>query len=165
MFLRLLILVLLLISTSCHELGRDVEVRVDVANGQESVLRNDDTDFDYIHDYNWAGILCTNDAPVLRTVSRQRNTQRVFDKRKWLPGTSFKFVFTNCLIKCYNNARQLYCHQSKSGRSLLHFLCKLSIWFCHFSTQTICLRFGNSQFVLTCSDVSICQTVSLCYLM
>ena len=127
MFLRLLILVLLLISTSCHELGRDVEVRVDVANGQESVLRNDDTDLDYIHDYNWAGILCTNDAPVLRTVSRQRNTQRVFDKRKWLPGTSLKFVFTNCLIKCYNNARQLYCHQSKSGRSLLHFLCKLSI--------------------------------------
>ena len=89
MILRLLTLVMLLISTSSHNFGRDVEFRDDVANSQETVLQDYETDSDYINDYNWAVILCEDEEPVLEADSRPRATLHLFDRSNWLSVTSF----------------------------------------------------------------------------
>ena len=127
MLLRLLTLVLLLISTSGCEVRRDVEVRDFDVIGQVSTIEDGNDDYDVIRDYFWVGIVGENDAPALRTSPSQRTSQRNFEKRKLVLDALTKDAVVNKTFKTFRNERQTYCHYEKSGRSLLHFLCKLSI--------------------------------------
>lgn len=127
MIYRLLTLVLLLISTSGCEVQRDVEVRNFDANCQEAILDNETDDYDVIRDYCWFGIIGENEAPTLRTSESQRTSQRNFEKRKLTSDVRARVASINKTFKLFCINRQTYCHYEKSGRSLLHFLCKLSI--------------------------------------
>ncbi|MBO7567467.1 MAG: hypothetical protein J6T60_10290 [Bacteroidales bacterium] len=127
MLLRLLTLVLLLISTSGCEGRRGVEVRDFDVNCQEAMLEDSNDDYDIIRDCTWVGIISTDEAPALRTPARQRTSQRNFEKRKLVLDALTKVAVVNKTFKIFRNERQTYCHYEKSGRSLLHFLCKLSI--------------------------------------
>ncbi len=127
MLLRLLTLVLLLISTSGCEVRRDVEVRDFDVIGQVSTIEDSNDDYDVIRDYCWVGIVGENDAPALRTSPSQRTSQRNFEKRKLTFDALTKVSIINNTLKIFRIERQTYCHYEKSGRSLLHFLCKLSI--------------------------------------
>lgn len=127
MLLRLLTLVLLLISTSGCEMQRGVEVRVFDANCQVATLDDDSDDYGVIRDYCWLGIIGENDAPTLRTSPSPRTSQRTFEKRKLAFDALSKIAIDNNTFKISRIERQTYCHYEKSGRSLLHFVCKLSI--------------------------------------
>ncbi len=127
MLLRLLTLVLLLISTSGCEGRRSVEVRDFDVNCQLSTIEDGNGDYDVIRDYCWVGIVGENDAPALRTSPSQRTSQRNFEKRKLVLDALTKVAVVNKSFKIFRNERQTFCHYEKSGRSLLHFLCKLSI--------------------------------------
>jgi len=120
MIYRLLTLILLLILTSGCEVQRDVEVRNFDANCQEAILDNETDDC-------WFGIIGENEAPTLRTSESQRTSQRNFEKRKLTSDARARVSIVNKTFKLFCNNRQTYCHYEKSGRSLLHFLCKLSI--------------------------------------
>lgn len=127
MIYRLLTLILLLISTSGCEVQRDVEVRDFDVNCQEAILDNETDDYDIIRDYCWFGIIGENEAPTLRTSESQRTSQRNFEKRKLTSDVRARVSIVNKTFKLFCINRQTYCHYEKSGRSLLHFLCKLSI--------------------------------------
>ena len=127
MIYKLLTLILLLISTSGCEVQRDVEVRNFDANCQEAILDNETDDYDVIRDYCWFGIIGENEAPTLRTSESQRTSQRNFEKRKLTSDARARVSNVNKTFKLFCINRQTYCHYEKSGRSLLHFLCKLSI--------------------------------------
>ncbi len=127
MLLRLLTLVFLWVSMSGCEMRQDVEAGNFDVDSHEATLQDDSDDIDAIRCCNWFGIITTNDSPVLRTVSKQRNSQRVFEKRRLLLDTLTRFLFVNTSLKHFAYERQQYCYLAKSGRSLLYFLCKLSI--------------------------------------
>ncbi|MBO7463991.1 MAG: hypothetical protein J6T96_15500 [Bacteroidales bacterium] len=127
MILRLLTLILLLISASGCEGRRGVEVRDFDVNCQEAMLEDSNDDYDIIRDCTLVGIISTDEAPALRTPARQRTSQRNFEKRKLVLDALTKVAVVNKTFKIFRNERQTYCHYEKSGRSLLHFLCKLSI--------------------------------------
>jgi len=120
MVFRFLILLFLLPSTSCKDIKQDVE------NQYASTFQNDDTDCDFSRDYGWFGILTSDGTPVFRTVSRQRTSQRNFEKRKIFFDFLTGFSSENNTFKYFKKERRLYCHLVKSGRSLLNFICKLS---------------------------------------
>jgi hypothetical protein len=127
MLLRLLTLILLLISTSCCKEQQDIEVRNFNVLGQKAPLNDDSDDYDVIRDYCWFGIIGENEAPVLRTPARQRNSQRNFEKRKLAFEALTKFSFVNKILNIFRGERQMHSHLKNSGRSLLYFLCKLSL--------------------------------------
>ena len=122
---RLLILLLILISTSCGDDRQDVEVNY-VDNGFiKSWLNNTDNDNNLKDNYSWYAIV-TDSGQVLRTVSRQRTSQRTFEKRKPLWNTSLRIQTTQITFLYINRERIAYSQNAKSGRSLLNFLCKLT---------------------------------------
>ncbi len=127
MLLRLLILVFLWVSMSGCEMRRDIEIGSIDVDSCGAILQDDSDDMDAIRCCNWFGIVSANDAPVLRTVGKQRTTQRVLEKRRLLWDTLVRFSFVNTTLKHFAHERQQYCYLIKSGRSLLYFLCKLSI--------------------------------------
>lgn len=126
MLLRLITLLLLLVSTSCHDVRQDVETWCGDVDGY-GLLQDDDSDSNYVYDCNCFGIVSSNDAPAVRTVSRHRTTQRIVEKRRMLSESMARFACDNVALKFFAGERHLYCCLEKSGRSLLHFLCKLSI--------------------------------------
>ncbi|MBP5368728.1 MAG: hypothetical protein J6Z01_09785 [Bacteroidales bacterium] len=122
---RLLILLLILISTSCGDDRQDVVVNY-VDNGFiKSWLNNTDNDNNLKDNYSWYAIV-TDSGQVLRTVSRQRTSQRTFEKRKPLWNTSLRIQTTQITFLYINRERIAYSQNAKSGRSLLNFLCKLT---------------------------------------
>lgn len=122
---RLLILLLILISTSCGDDRQDVEVNY-VDNGFiMSWLNNTDNDNNLKDNYSWYAIV-TDSGQVLRTVSRQRTSQRTFEKRKPLWNTSLRIQTAQITFLYINRERIAYSQNAKSGRSLLNFLCKLT---------------------------------------
>lgn len=122
---RLLILLLILISTSCGDDRQDVEVNY-VDNGFiKSWLNNTDNDNNLKDNYSWYAIV-TDSGQVLRTVSRQRTSQRTFEKRKPLWNTSLRIQTAQITFLYINRERIAYSQNAKSGRSLLNFLCKLT---------------------------------------
>lgn len=122
---RLLILLLILISTSCGDDRQDVEVNY-VDNGFiMSWLNNTDNDNNLKDNYSWYAIV-TDSGQVLRTVSRQRTSQRTFEKRKPLWNTSLRIQTAQITFLYINRERISYSQNAKSGRSLLNFLCKLT---------------------------------------
>ena len=122
---RLLILLLILISTSCGDDRQDVEVNY-VDNGFiKSWLNNTDNDNNLKDNYSWYAIV-TDSGQVLRTVSRQRTSQRTFEKRKPLWNTSLRIQTAQITFLNINRERIAYSQNTKSGRSLLNFLCKLT---------------------------------------
>ena len=122
---RLLILLLILISTSCGDDRQDVEVNY-VDNGFiKSWLNNTDNDNNLKDNYSWYAIV-TDSGQVLRTVSRQRTSQRTFEKRKPLWNTSLRIQTAQITFLYINRERISYSQNTKSGRSLLNFLCKLT---------------------------------------
>lgn len=122
---RLLILLLILISTSCGDDRQDVEVNY-VDNGFiKSWLNNTDNDNNLKDNYSWYAIV-TDSGQVLRTVSRQRTSQRTFEKRKPLWNTSLRIQTAQITFLYINRERISYSQNAKSGRSLLNFLCKLT---------------------------------------
>jgi hypothetical protein len=127
MLLRLLTLILLLISTSCCKEQQDIEVRNFNVLGQKATLNDDSDDYDVIRDYCCLGIIGENEASTLRTSESQRTSQRNFEKRKLTSDARARGSIVNKTFKLFCINRQTYCHYEKSGRSLLHFLCKLSI--------------------------------------
>ena len=122
---RLLILLLILISTSCGDDRQDVEVNY-VDNGFiKSWLNNTDNDNNLKDNYSWYAIV-TDSGQVLRIVSRQRTSQRTFEKRKPLWNTSLRIQTAQITFLYINRERIAYSQNAKSGRSLLNFLCKLT---------------------------------------
>lgn len=122
---RLLILLLILISTSCGDDRQDVVVNY-VDNGFiKSWLNNTDNDNNLKDNYSWYAIV-TDSGQVLRTVSRQRTSQRTFEKRKPLWNTSLRIQTAQITFLYINRERISYSQNAKSGRSLLNFLCKLT---------------------------------------
>lgn len=122
---RLLILLLILISTSCGDDRQDVEVNY-VDNGFIKFwLNNTDNDNNLKDNYSWYAIV-TDSGQVLRTVSRQRTSQRTFEKRKPLWNTSLSIQTAQITFLYINRERIAYSQNAKSGRSLLNFLCKLT---------------------------------------
>lgn len=90
-------------------------------------MDDDSDDYGVIRDYCWLGIIGENDAPTLRTSPSPRTSQRTFEKRKLAFDALSKVTIDNNTFKISRIERQTYCHYEKSGRSLLHFVCKLSI--------------------------------------
>ena len=127
MLLRLLILMLLLISTSCCKEQQDVGVSNFDVFGQKATLNDDSDDYDVIRDYCWFGIIGENDAPTLRTPARQRTSPRNFEKRKLTFQALTKVSIVNKILNIFRGEPQMHNHLTNSGRSLLYFLCKLSI--------------------------------------
>ncbi|MBR4215332.1 MAG: hypothetical protein IKR94_08435 [Bacteroidales bacterium] len=122
---RLLILLLILISTSCGDDRQNVEVNY-VDNGFiMSWLNNTDNDNNLKDNYSWYAIV-TDSGQVLRIVSRQRTSQRTFEKRKPLWNTSLRIQTAQITFLYINRERIAYSQNAKSGRSLLNFLCKLT---------------------------------------
>jgi hypothetical protein len=127
MFLRLLTLLLLLVSTSGCDVQHGVDDRDFDVVGQEASLNDDSNVLNLIRNCNWYGILSTNETPVLRTPARQRTLQRIYEKRKFIFNALTRLSVANKILRIFCGERQMYSHLVNSGRSLLYFLCKLSI--------------------------------------
>ena len=135
MILRFLILVIVLLSTSCGGSLQEVGT-VCAADCQESFIDNDNADQAQTLGFSWFGLIVSNDAPVLRTTARLRPIQRVMEKRKTLTANALTIIISTNILKHLAQKRRLLCHLNNLGGSLLHFLCKLTVWFIFLTTES-----------------------------
>ena len=126
MILRFLILVIVLLSTSCGGSLQEVGT-VCAADCQESFIDNDNADQTQNLGFSWFGLIVSNDAPVLRTSARLRPIQRVMEKRKTFTANALTIIISTNILKHLAQKRLLLCHLNNLGGSLLHFLCKLTV--------------------------------------
>lgn len=126
MIYRFLILVIILLSTSCGETLQNVE-NVCVTKYQDSFTNSDDNDNSQNLNFSWFAIVFDECTPVLRTNARTRTVQRTFEKRKQFTINTFNISTSSNIFKHLSQKRLLLCHLNNIGGSLLHFLCKLSL--------------------------------------
>ena len=124
MIFRLLILLSILVSTSCAVESRDVEVLY--ADDSQQSLWNDGCSSEVQNQgFSWFGLVENEDAPVLRNVVRMQSVHRVYEKRKIFASGSLSVSLITIPLKHLAKERLKVCHLNHHGGQLLYFLCTL----------------------------------------
>ena len=126
MVFRVLILLMVMLCTSCDGLSPKVE-DVGIVSCGQSTLRGDDSDDKQNLHFSWLGLCSEGNTPEVRTFSRLRPVQRHVEKRK--PSTncpSAILLTANSLHHSSIIKRQL-CNPKNLGESLLYLICVLRL--------------------------------------
>ena len=127
MILRFLLLLIIFLTTSCNEKLQDKDHLCNNIN-HKSLLNNDQTEQSNNLKFSLLGIASNNEAHLQRTNIRLRIVQRTFDNRKLFSNNVLTVYFKHNLLKNLAQKRLFLCHLRYYSGSLLHILCKLTVF-------------------------------------